>query len=79
MASLAAIVQPLLPEGCLLSQFDILGKILRPDGSFRLVRSSDVLRIPSEPAGMVTGRTVALFLDPASVAVTVIQGGGLEI
>lgn len=50
---------------------DILGDIRRPDGTIRRLRTTETLIIPDEPTNMVTPRTVAFFLDPLDVAISV--------
>lgn len=55
-----------------ISDMDILGTIRRPNGTFRRIRTSDVLEIPDEPANMVTARTVAFIADPSDIAISVI-------
>ena len=54
-----------------ISSIDMLGQILRPDGTVKPLRSLETLVIPDEPENMVTARTVAFILDPADVQVSV--------
>jgi hypothetical protein len=54
-----------------LSAIDIMGDIRRPDGTIRRLRTTEIYEVPDEPQYMTTGRTVAFFLDPADVAVSV--------
>lgn len=58
---------------------DIFGQIRRPDGTIRTLRSTEVLEVPDEPDRMVTARTVAFFLDPANVSISVITADMPEV
>jgi len=67
----ADIVSDMIPEGSYLSAVDMAGRIRRPDGVLRRIRSSEVLLIPDEPEFLVSPRTTAFLLDPQDVGVTV--------
>ena len=73
---LTDIVQGSLTGGSYVDSIDILGRIQRPDGSFRLLRSIQTLEIPDEAASLVSHRTTTFFLDPRDVAITVLPIGG---
>lgn len=71
-SALAAVVHGRLAAGQTTGSFDMFGRIVRPDGAVRYVRSDEALLIPDWPSKMVTARTTTFFLDPASVAVSVV-------
>lgn len=50
---------------------DMFGRIRRVDGTYRTIRHNELLEIPSEPSGMLSGRTVAFFLKPEDVNVSI--------
>jgi uncharacterized phage protein gp47/JayE len=54
-----------------LSAIDMLGDIRGPDGNIRRIRSTETLIVPSETDKMISPRTVAFFLDPQDIAITV--------
>lgn len=51
---------------------DLLGRLLRPDGTTTYLRSGELLEIADVPADMVTARTVQFFLDPAEVTIDLV-------
>jgi hypothetical protein len=51
------------------------GRIRRPDGTFTVVRNTQILTIPDSPSSMVTGRTVALILDTSDIGISVVTKG----
>jgi hypothetical protein len=53
------------------SLVDMLGRIRKPDGSMRYIRSSESLVIPDEPENMVTAKTVLFFLEPEDIALSI--------
>lgn len=69
-SNLHDIVHDYLPGSAAVSHTDMFGQILRPNGSLRPIRSSETLRVPDEPENMVTSRTVAFFLYPDSIALS---------
>jgi len=70
-SKLTDIVQEFLVGDAYAEAVDMLGRIRRPDGSIKLLRSTETLIVPDEPSRMVTARTVTFFLDPNDIAVTV--------
>lgn len=62
-----------------LSAIDILGDIRMPDGTVRRVRTSETLVVPDEPGTMTTARTVAFFVDPEDIAISVVTADIPEI
>jgi len=51
------------------------GRINRPTGSFQVIRSNDVLRIPDDPGNLVTGRTTAFILEETDIGISVVTEG----
>lgn len=72
-SSIAGVVRDFLPTGAALSAIDMFGRIRRPDGEWRMVRSTEMLVVPSDPSEMSTGRTVAFILAPEDVAIDVVD------
>lgn len=68
---LTRIIQQYLVGGAYVDAVDVLGRLLRPDGTFRLIRSTETLQVPDEPERMVSARTVVFFLSPDDIAITV--------
>jgi hypothetical protein len=64
-------IQDNLDSSVAIAKIDLLGRILRPDGTKRIIRDNDVLDIPDEPALGVSGRTVAFLLDPQNIGITI--------
>jgi uncharacterized phage protein gp47/JayE len=58
-----------------LTAVDILGRIRRPDGTTRQLRTTETLVIPDEPASMVSARTTAFILavDDISISTEVVD------
>lgn len=52
--------------------YALAGTILQPDDTEVVISDPQTLTIPDDPANMVTGRTVAFFLQPSDVSVTLI-------
>lgn len=69
-SELAAIIYGNITGKVTVGTIDMYGRILRPDGTVRPVRSTETLLIPYEPDSMVTPRTTLFFLDPRSVAIS---------
>lgn len=68
-----------LVAGASLSAIDIFGKIRRPDGTIKPIRSTELLEVPYEPQNMVTSRTVAFLLEPSDVTISVITADITEV
>lgn len=68
-----------LSSSSYLSAIDILAVIRRPDGTFRALRTTEILEIPEEPAKMVTARTVGFILDPEDVAISILTADIPEV
>jgi hypothetical protein len=55
------------------SAIDMFARIRYPGGHWQVLRSSELLSVPDDPAVMVSGRTVAFYLDPADVSISVAE------
>lgn len=53
-----------------ISLVDMLGRVRRPDGTDKWLRSSEVLVVPDEPDKMVTAKTVQFFSDPDDISIS---------
>ncbi len=58
-------------ESVSVGAIQMLGQILRPDGTLRTLSSTHSLIVPSEPEVMQTSRTVCFMLDPDDVRISV--------
>lgn len=71
-ASLVAeIAQQNLSGSESLSAVNLLGRIRRPDGSYKVLASREAILVPTESGTLVSPRTVAFFLQPADVGIAV--------
>lgn len=71
-SQLQGAVQKLVPAGQSVSAIDMLGRIRYPDGRLQYLRSAELLRVPDDPASMVSPRTVQFFAGPDDVGVSVV-------
>lgn len=69
--ALAHVIHQNLPSGMTVGAIDMFGRIVRPDGKTRYVRSDETLLIPDWHEIMVTRRTVGIMLDPASISIAI--------
>ncbi len=70
-SALAHVVLEQLPAGMTASSIDMFGRIVRPDGTVRYVRSDETLTIPDESDRMLSARTAAVYLDPSRIGISV--------
>lgn len=70
-SSILSRLYPLLLSGQSLRDFDMAGRIRRPDGSYVTARDRQRLEVPDEPTRLVSGKTVAFFLSPDDVGIVV--------
>ena len=70
-SKISDIVHGYLHNATSLSAIDMHGRIRYPDGSIKYLRSSEVLVVPSEPAQMVSARTVQFFLSPDDIGISI--------
>lgn len=68
-AALQHIIGNYLPGGVFAGRVEVSGRLRPPDAAEQIIRSFDILLIPS--AGMVSSRTVCCYLDPAAVTIEV--------
>jgi hypothetical protein len=52
------------------SAIDLHGQLLRPSGTIKRLRSSEVLLIPDESGNMVSARTVIFVCDPDDIQIS---------
>jgi hypothetical protein len=71
-AWLTDIVQSAIAGDSYVDSIDVLGRVLRPDGTFRLWRTTETLTVHHEPAQLTTARTVVFVLDPADISISVV-------
>lgn len=69
------IVHGFLTDRQALGVIDLHGRINRPTGTFQIIRSRDVLRIPNDPGNMVSGRTTSFILEDDDIGISVITEG----
>lgn len=72
---IAGAVYPFLTGRAALGAIDMFGRIRRPDGTTGYVRDDTLLRIPNDPARLVTGRTTAFLVDTNDVIITSVAAG----
>ena len=68
-SALTDVVHGYLSAGQYCTAIDMFGTIRRPDGTLKLLRSSELLEVPNEPENMVTSRTVGFILTPSDIAI----------
>lgn len=75
-ASLVAeVVHGFLTSRQALGAISLHGRILKPTGGTRVIRSHDVLQIPDDPANLVTGYTTTFILEESDIGISVVTGG----
>jgi hypothetical protein len=72
---IAGAVYPFLTSGAALGAIDMFGRIRRPDGSTGYVRDDTLLRVPTDPGRLVTGRTTAFLVDTNDISITTVAAG----
>jgi hypothetical protein len=72
LAALAAAALSALPAGAAIGALEFDGRVRQADGTIAFLRDPLARRIdaPANPAALTSSRTVAFFLDPADVVVT---------
>lgn len=71
VGTIAQAVQGNLSGKQTLAGVDMIGRIRRPDGTTKYIRSGSLLSVPDEPAKLVSQKTVAFLLTAADVDVTI--------
>lgn len=74
-SQLAAVIHGFLSGRQAVGAIDMFGVIRRPDNTLAYIRDPAILTVPDDPTRMVTGRTVAFFLDPRQVGINIITAG----
>lgn len=57
----------------------LVGRLRRPDGTTRLLQSSETLILPEEPEKMITARTVGFFCDVEDISLSVVYADIPEV
>jgi hypothetical protein len=70
--ALSSVAFKRLSGGQTLSAIDMFGRIVRPDGETKYIRSDEVLLIPDWPEKMVTARTTVFLLDPTNISISTV-------
>jgi len=78
-SALSDVVHNHLEGNAATTAIDMLGQIRKPDGTFTLLHSVELLEVPDEPENMVTSRTVAFILDPNDVAISITTADIAEV
>ncbi len=71
---LTDVIHTYLSNDTSIGAIDMLGRILRPDGTTYWLRDDTVLAVEDDPARMVTANTVQFFLEPEDIGITVETG-----
>lgn len=72
-SALSDVIHNSLAGRSAVSAIDMFGRIRHPGGRWQVIRSAELLVAPDSPDTMTTGRTVAFFLDPADVNISVVE------
>jgi hypothetical protein len=78
-SSLADVIYNNLEAGMKVGAIDMDARIRKPDGALLYSRSSSVIAAPNLPDLMTTGRTMAIYLDPQSIGITISAADEPEI
>lgn len=70
-STLHSVIHEYLQAHQTVSAIEIFGKIRRPDGTLKFIRSFDILEIPYEPSLMVSPKTAIFILDAADIGLSV--------
>jgi len=60
-----------IPSGAAVDSVSVLGELQQPNGVTLMLHANDILQVPDDPANMTTSRTIAFYLVPNDVSVTV--------
>lgn len=74
-STIASIVHSYLNTRQALGPIELFGRILLPDGTETYTRSTSVLTLPDRYDVMATGNTIAFYLDPQDIVITVTNKG----
>ena len=67
---LSDIIHDSLEDVAHITAVDILGRIRRPNGTIRQLRTTETLVVPDEASSMVSSRTVAFILDTSDISIS---------
>lgn len=74
-STIASVVHSYLNTRQALGPIELFGRILLPDGTETYTRSTNVLTLPDRYDVMATGNTIAFYLDPQDIVITVTNKG----
>lgn len=74
-STIASVVHSYLSNQQALGPIELFGRILLPDGTETYVRSNSVLELPDRYDVMATGNTIAFYVDPQDIVITVTNKG----
>ena len=74
-STIASVVHSYLSTRQALGPIELFGRILLPDGEETYTRSTSVLMLPDRYDVMATGNTIAFYLDPQDIVITVTNKG----
>lgn len=74
-STVASVVHAYLTTRQALGPIELFGRILLPDGTETYTRSTGVLELPDRYDVMATGNTIAFYLDPQDIVITVTNKG----
>jgi uncharacterized phage protein gp47/JayE len=74
-STIASVIHGFLSTKQAIGPIELFGRILLPDGVETFVRSTGVLQLPDRYDVMATGNTIAFYLDPQDVVITVVNQG----
>lgn len=69
-SDLTKVVYDNVPSGISVSNIDMIGRLLAPDGTHQVLHSAAVLEIPFRPAIMVSSRTTAFICTPELIRIS---------
>jgi len=64
-------VSSFLTNSLALSDIDMFGRIVSPDGTDVFIRDDDVLEVPNQPDDLVTAQTVIFILERGNIGITI--------
>jgi uncharacterized phage protein gp47/JayE len=74
-STVAAVIHSFLTTQQAIGPIELFGRILLPDGTETFARSTGVLELPDRYDVMATGNTIAFYLDPQDIVITVVNKG----
>ena len=74
-STIASVIHTYLDNRQAIGPIELFGRILLPDGDETYIRNTSVLELPDRYDVMATGNTIAFYLDPQDIAITVTNKG----